>query len=572
VNSPGRSLLAAGIAALPVVWHLLQLDAHDLVWTRDTASYLTFQPLRQPGYGYFFHALKALGLDEPAIAVGQGVLFTGTLCFLACELSKTRIPLGLMIAFALIWWFPLNTGLASLAVSFVSEALFLPLILLACGLALRARRTGHGRHLVGAAATLSVGLFVREAALGLWPALGLVFVLGLALGERRFRTTSAMALATMLGLTGLIPLGLGRGAWSVQPPAGRQDTVFLPRVVMLRAELDIPEPNRSLWSRINQSFIAQGTPLSASGRSLFEAQLQEAVRYSIGPKLLLGASPPSPPGGHDAADSEAARRSGSALFSSALRQAPADYLISSGGHLWAVLTAGTHIGTPSRLAVFQALQRVDPATWQLAEFRTDYPLLRFDVPLKKHTAWAYLGFRLVAGAGTLAGIAAGMGLLLAAVARRTPLNAGGGAWLLIAGSLWAHSLTVALSVFPDTRYVMVNFVFQWTLLVAGADAFTRSRMRSTSGREQCSQANRAAFPRATAESCPHSASSESSVCRAAATAATSSGSPYRAPAPQTSGMAPAFDVTTGVPKSWASTAGMPNDSQRLIRQKTRDSA
>ena len=467
------------IAAFPIVWHLSQLEAKSIVWTNDTASYVTFQPFRQPGYGIFFHSLKALGLEDPAMAVLQGIVFLFALCFVACELSRTRIPLGWVVALALSWWFPLNTGLTSLAMSFVSEALLLPLLLAACGLALRARRTMDGRNLAGAMTILATCVFVREAALSLLPAMGLVVLLGLTLGEHSLRKSSALALAAVVVLTGLIPLLLGRGAWSVQPPADRKDSVFLSRVVMLSASLDIREPNRSLWGRLNQSFIASGTTLTGSGRSLFEGQLQEAVRYSIGPKILLDEVPPAAPGSAGAADAGGTKHSGFVLFKEAVRQAPRDYLVSSGGHLWASLTAGTHLGTKSRLAVFHALQSVDPETWQLARFRTDYPLLHFDVPLKKHTELAYLGFRLLASAGTMAGAAACIGLLLAAAGRRKPLDVAGGAWLLVAGMLFAHSLTVALSVFPDTRFVMVNFVFQWTLLVFGTEWAAARRQADT---------------------------------------------------------------------------------------------
>ena len=186
-----RSILAVGLVAGPIVLNLFRLDASAIAWTNDTASYVTFQPFRQPGYGLFFNALKAMGLPESAIAVTQGLLFMFSLSFLVYELSRTRIPTGLVVAFTLIWWFPLNTGLTSLALSFVSEALYLPLVLVACGLTLRARRTMDGRNLVGAIAIGTICVFVREAALGLLPAIGLVLLLGLARGERTLKKSSA---------------------------------------------------------------------------------------------------------------------------------------------------------------------------------------------------------------------------------------------------------------------------------------------------------------------------------------------------------------------------------------------
>ena len=413
------------IAAFPVVWHLLHLDLDAMAWSNDTASHVTFQPFRQPGYGIFFRSLTALGLSEPGIAVVQGLLFAFALCFLAWETSRTRMPLGLAILLLLIWWFPLNTGLAALATSFMSEALFLPLILTACGLALRARRTGNGWNLVGATAGVSACIFVREAALSLLPAMVLVWLLGLALGERSLKITAATALASVAILTGLIPLLLGRGAWSVRPPVDRNDSVFISRVVMLPANLDVQETRRILWNRLNRSFIACGKNLTCSGRSLYEGQLQEAVRYYLGPKILLADPALAAPESAGAGNAGMAGPSGFALFKDAVRQAPLEYAVSSGCHLWATLTAGTHIGTKARLAVFQALQSVDPETWQIAKFRTDYPLLHFDVPLKKHTEYAYLGFRLFASAGTLAGMIACAGLLLASVGRKALLDASG---------------------------------------------------------------------------------------------------------------------------------------------------
>jgi hypothetical protein len=317
-----------------------------------------------------------------------------------------------------------------------------------------------------------VVVFVREAALAVLPASIAILIITFLLGEEKLRRTALKSLVLVVIAWGILPVLVGRLPWQVRTTLDRSGMVFLPRIVMISASLDLSEPRKSQWDKLNNSFIAAGKKLSCSEQSMFESQLQEAVRYEIGPKLLLDTVDTAQLQGTTidkiaikAIDDQAFR-----LFKQAVRQDPGAYLVSTSCHFWGLVTAGTHIDTTSRQLVYRSLQLVDPETWALAKFRTDYPLNRFDIPLKVHTQWIYGAFRLLTAIATLVGIVVSLQSLFLAIFRSRRLNIQSLVWMLPTGWLVAHSLLIALSVYPDPRYVMANFIIQWTLLALAFDS------------------------------------------------------------------------------------------------------
>jgi len=458
----------------PIAVFLWRLPSLDVAWSPDTFSYVALVPYLQPLYGYFFRSLSLVGMQERQIAFIQVVLFALSMTFLFLEARRTHIPTLLLFGLGILWLFPLTTHFCSSSASFMSEAISYPLLVTFCALCLRLRRVPSEPAALLATSIIVLVLFVREAALPYLPATAAAFALVTLFGNQRVRPLALRSLVLVVALTGIFPILLNRPPWQVRPPLDRSGITFLPRVVMLPAELSIPEPSRSQWSRLNASFIEAGSSLSCVERALFESQLQEAVRYHLGPRVLLGTSETLLPAAPVVRASNVADQTRSfTLFKQAVLLQKRAYLKSSLCHFLAVLTAGTHVGTASRQSVFRALQQVDPETWELSPFRTDYPLNRFDVPLKHHTELAYGMFRLAASAGTLAGCVGTVGILLFALLRRRRLNAAALSWLLLTGCLLGHSLLVALSIFSDPRFVMANFIMQWTLLCLSLDLSAR---------------------------------------------------------------------------------------------------
>jgi hypothetical protein len=470
-------LLVLCMVVGPLATFIWKLDPNSLSWSPDTQSYIDLFPYRQPLYGYFFQGLTALGMSLYGIAVLQVILLALAVMLLVYEASRTRVPALVLIILVLLWWFPLATHFRSYAASFTSEAIFYPLLTMLCALCLRFRRTGGKTWIVAATTGVIILCFVREAALALVPATIATLSLVCVFGALHLRWTAAKLLILVAILTGIVPLLIGRSPWRIRPPLDLSGFMFLPRVVMVPADVDVDEPRRSQWNRLNASFIAAGASLSCAERSLYESQLQEAVRYHIGPRVLLGrpdAFALNAPEARAATLDENLNQS-FGLFQEAVLRSPWAYITSTFCHFWAMTTAGTHVGTASRQAVYSALQHVDSKTWKIAPFRTDYPLNRFDAPLKTHTQMAYRLFRLVAFAATLIGIAMTLKQLLSVITGTAALDAEGFTWMLLTGWLLGHSLLVALAQFPEPRYVMANFIVQWTLLALALDALHNRR-------------------------------------------------------------------------------------------------
>ncbi|MGK2859766.1 MAG: hypothetical protein ACSLFQ_21420 [Thermoanaerobaculia bacterium] len=463
--------LATLVIAAPTTLFLFSFDASTIAWSPDTPSYVEFHSGRQPLYGYFFNSLRGVGLGDPSIALLQIVVTIASLSFLLYEVNKMCVSGLPYVVLAAALLFPLNTFLLPFSLAFISESLFYPMLMFMGAATLRWTRTEREGWLISVSGCVVLVVFVRGAAIAILGSTVIVMLLGFLLGDESVRRTAIKSLSVILLGCSLIPVLLGRYPFQLSPPLSPTGFVFLPRVVMLPANLPIAEPNRTQWRRMNASFVSAGSSLSCAERSLFESQLQEAVRYYIGPTLLLGASDAFADGwSGDSARSQRYDSKAVALFRAAVRAEPWAYARSTTCHLWALLSSGLQVGNSSRLAVQKALRGVDAETWKLARFRTDYPLQDFDRPLKARTALVYLCLRVFSVVSTAAGVLMSLWILARTVMSGEKLNGTKLVWLLVTGWLLSHSLLIAISVYPDQRYVLANYLLQGmlsSLLVAG---------------------------------------------------------------------------------------------------------
>lgn len=282
------------------------------------------------------------------------------------------------------------------------------------------------------------------------------------------RIVSIKALTLVLLLTALTPTLFGRGLWEIGTSVDRSGFVFIPRVVMNPARLSIEDDNNARWARLNNSFISAAEDLSFAERAMYESQLQEAVRYYIAPKLFFENAEVWNLAKNNRSELGQIYKSAFEIFKEAISQSPLAYISSSTSHFWGMISAGTHIGTTSRQRVYEALENVDPETWKLAKFRNDYPLNRYDIPLKTRTELAYYIFRCTSLLATILGAIVSVVFFFNALSGKRKLDSVAFGWLLLTSWLVGHSLLVALSVYPDPRYIMANFVLQWTILTMGA--------------------------------------------------------------------------------------------------------
>jgi hypothetical protein len=395
-----------------------------------------------------------------------GLLLSVT--FLFSEVLNSRINVWVFFIIVTVFWFALVTVIFPMTTAFISEALFYPLLIMMCALLLRFLRTKRFLYFYLIICCVVFAIFTRSAAFALLPVTVFLLIIFSVWGKDEIRGSSLKAIVLTILLIGFIPVLLGRGMFETGALADRKGFVFIARVTMIPANLPIQEASRMTWARINGSFIDVGETLTCGERSMYESQLQEAVRYYIAPKLFFqnaafwSASAATP------VKMESSYKRAFDLFKIAAMQEPVAYSASVACHFWALLTAGTHIGSESRTKVFNAVRAVDSETWRLARLRSDYPLQRYDIPLKSHTELIFLGFRVFSFFATLTGVAGSAFLLVGAVMWSRRLDYFAVVWLLLTGWLIGHSLLIALSVFPDTRFVMANFIIQWVILVLAA--------------------------------------------------------------------------------------------------------
>ena len=170
-------LLLIFLMTVPLFYLLFHYDFTMVKWTNDTVAFIEFYPYRQPLYGHFYNVLASVGLGLSGIALIQVCLLIGSTIFLANEILATRISAWAFAALAIVFWYPSGMYFFGLATTFISEALFYPLLICLCALVTRFMRTTQGTWLYLSVFCGFLLVLTRGAALVFLPSIVLLFVL-----------------------------------------------------------------------------------------------------------------------------------------------------------------------------------------------------------------------------------------------------------------------------------------------------------------------------------------------------------------------------------------------------------
>jgi hypothetical protein len=196
----------------------------------------------------------------------------------------------------------------------------------------------------------------------------------------------------------------------------------------------------------------------------FDAQLQEAIRFDLGPKVLLPAvlnlSPDETTvGWYNGTYDRDARR----IAIEWIGREWAIYLRISGYHLWGMLTMANFMDNADRMKVWAALNDVSPSTWGDKPMRKDYPLNQIDKPLKWSTELIYRAIRYACIMTLFLGLISTIIVIVQSFSDRN-VSPGCLAIALAVGWCTAHSIPAGLLVFPEFRYTYANLL----VLISGA--------------------------------------------------------------------------------------------------------
>jgi hypothetical protein len=207
--------------------------------------------------------------------------------------------------------------------------------------------------------------------------------------------------------------------------------------------------------------------LSCIALTQFDAQLQESIRYDLGPRVLLpavlGLSP----------DQITARWRDGTYYPDARQIATQwierewpTYVWISGCHLWGTLTMANFMDTADRMSVWAALSQVAASTWGDRPMRTDYPLNRIDKPLKWSTDLIYRAIRYASILMIVLGLISTIIVMFKSSYNSKLFNACLAAALAVAWCV-AHSIPAGMLVFPEFRYTYANLL----VLISGGAAW-----------------------------------------------------------------------------------------------------
>jgi hypothetical protein len=320
---------------------------------------------------------------------------------------------------------------------------------------LRLRRTGL---LVGVLVLLVTMGQVRSAAL-LVPAVAFLGAVGITLLCRcpNRRRLAIVVVTVLLLASAVIPVLSGKSAFQLGTSGHRIGFVILARVSLLPVPAWVAERVPE-WVVMTSTWRTAAANLNAVALTQFDAQLQEAIRYELGPKVLLPALLDRPRSQVEDGwirgdfDEEAKQL--------AVKWIAAEwptYLRLSAMHLWGMLTAGNLMNNRSREEVWRALHSVSPRTWSQGGLRTDYPLNQVDKKLKPATSVVYFLLRYTSISLLILGVISAI-LLIHNLARNREVGPGGVA--IVATVAWAaaHSIPAASCVFPEFRYTYANML------------------------------------------------------------------------------------------------------------------
>ncbi|MES2786968.1 MAG: hypothetical protein V4684_16000 [Pseudomonadota bacterium] len=428
--------------------------------TPDTASYLEFSPYRQPLYGLWAHFIYAATSSWAAVLQVQLVLFVLAVAWATVELARIStwgVPAALF--FIALQCVLLRMGMVGLVGTLSTEGLFYSMIVAGCALMLHWLRTRSRPGLALMLVLLVAMTQLRPAALlVLGLPVGAAIVAVVAYGWRSASGRLGLAtLATTVVLIGVMPVLMGKQPFQLGTSKSWFGFAALPRTALLHPPADIAQ-RVPRWSAMQAGWREAAKDLDAIELGQFDAQLQEAVRWELAPKALFPEYLRA-----DVAQTAKQWEKGELYNEAAdlalryLRSDIPTYARLSLAHFWGMLTMGNYMSNGQRANVWIALNALPAPTWELARFRTDYPLNQIDKPMSLASSLLYFVVRYALMIVLALGVFAG-GRTLLAVWKRRDLSPGDLALLATVGWAALHSVPAALTVFAEFRYTYANLL------------------------------------------------------------------------------------------------------------------
>lgn len=429
-------------------------------FTPDTASYLELAPYRQPMYGIWANTLYSLTASWPGVLYIQLALFALSVVWVLIELSLISKQ-GLLAAvfLALTQLLLLKMGMLGMVESLATEGIFYSMIMMSGALLMLWLRTNAKAAIISLAILIVAMTQLRTAALlvVLVPAVASIVAV-LIYGRNQREGQLALAILTVMSVTALVgPILLGKAPFQLGTLHSTLGFALLPRVSLLLPNEQLAKSSPD-WARMSASWRNAAATLDLIEVGQFDAQLQEAIRYELGPRVLLPAALGI------TQENARIRWVNGDLYEPAkdfalgwIREQWPMYLRVSIAHFWGTLTMGNYMGEESRNRVWAAVQALDPLTWELAPLRIDYPLNHIYEPLSVLAKLVYFSFRYASICTLILAFACAV-QIVGEIRRRSKLSKGSLVLVLVTGWVIFHSIPIALTVFPEIRYTYANFL------------------------------------------------------------------------------------------------------------------
>jgi hypothetical protein len=453
-------LLGAIVALAHLAFAIKSWPTLEGAFLPDTAGYIEFSPYRQPMYGLWANGVFALAGSWRVVQFLQAGSFVGLSVWVILEIasiSKVGVLAAALLSAILT---VLNRfGLINLTASLISEGLFYPMIMLMVALFLVWLRTGRVAFLVLLTIVLVAMTQLRTAAMLVITVPGAIAIYLLVVRSHlpeHQRAAAATLGGLVLGIALLPPL-LGKGTLHLGTEGDTTGFAVLPRVSLLPVPASVAARSPE-WTEMASSWRRAGESLNAAALTQFDGQLQEAIRYNLGPGVLL-------PSMLDRRPEEILAGWGTGIYYEDAKRIAAEWIIAewraylrlSAAHLWGMLTIANFMDNPDRASVWVALNEVSPSTWRGSPMRTDYPLNRIFEPLKAATEWVYRSIRYACMLILALGLVS-LAIVLKESFRGKPASSGAFAVAMAVGWVLAHSIPAALLVFPEFRYTYANML------------------------------------------------------------------------------------------------------------------
>ena len=227
---------------------------------------------------------------------------------------------------------------------------------------------------------------------------------------------------------------------------------------------------------VSRSWQEIASDLDWTESTLFDAQIQEAIRFDLGPKVLFAKDTQDETSDLPAGFSEQNLRQARQLAIDYIARDPMTYGYWCLKHLTSTLTAATYATGTQRRHVWNAIRQINPLVWQLARLRDDYPNPHFNMPLRSHTVIYYTVLRSMSIVALVIGAITALYVVRQTIIKRQ-IPPGCGVYAF--GFMWTflNAVPVALTVFPEKRYVDVSL---WSYAVFAAAGASMWRRRTSS--------------------------------------------------------------------------------------------